>query len=384
MATERQSQFGSPLVKNLVHFGEQEFVAPIEVVILFWAREYALNIINVSFIGVWLPLSYERGRKNFLLVIAKAGGDCRNSDIRTYRFQMTDQILRAIIPLDDAETTYDLGILRKLHSVPTERWTGGNGRAVWGEWNHPGESGRSLTSIVHAPLDYHWDFVIKRGTVAVDIGGHSGDTAIPMALIGYDAVPKTKSNVVVVEPNPAVLPVLHVNLAMNTHIGDFYVVEAAITNSDMDEIELADHGNAECNGGVLEGGLSADLAKKLRDVAGVKYKARGVSMETLFHQIETDIGQPVGFIKIDCEGYDKEIIRPCRDLFAKSKPVLFVEWFAWFAPDDDRDLFDVIKSIDYVPYDPITLQPASLSKRIGDLLCFHKDEIPSFVKASLS
>jgi FkbM family methyltransferase len=230
-------------------------------------------------------------------------------------------------------------------------------------------------------MNYHWDSAMRPGTVAIDIGAHSGDTAIPMALIGYDAVTKTKSNVVVVEPNPAVLPVLQVNLALNAHIGNFYVVEAALTDVDVEEIELADHGNAECNGGVLEANnLSPEVTQRMHEVAGVKYRARGISLETLFREIERNIGQPVGFIKIDCEGHDKEIIRPCRELFGKSRPVLFLEWFAWFTPADDRDLFEVIRFIDYIAFDPITLEPATVSHRIGDLLCFHKEEVPDFVR----
>ncbi|WAC47065.1 FkbM family methyltransferase [Asticcacaulis sp. SL142] len=292
-----------------------------------------------------------------------------------------NKILLPTISADGQETTYDMGVLRTLHSISSEPWTGKSGRALWGEWSHPGEGSRSLTSIMEGPIGYHWGKVLKPGHIAIDIGGHSGDTAIPMALMSYDNSSQCKGSVVVVEPNPAVLPVLHVNLAMNTHIGDFYVVQAAITNTDMDEIELADHGNAQCNGGVLDGGLSRDVAQHLKNVAGTKYMARGVSMETLFRNIETEIKQPVGFIKIDCEGYDKEILRPCRDLFARMKPVLFVEWFAWFAHEDDQDLFKVIESIDYVPYDPITLKLANVQNRIGDLMCFHKDDIPNYVSS---
>jgi FkbM family methyltransferase len=299
--------------------------------------------------------------------------------IRALSLDMTDTVLFPVLPDDGHEVNYDPTVMKALHAISSRPWTGVETRAFWGEWNHPGEGSRSIRTIIQGPFDYHWDKILKPGIVSIDIGGHSGDTAIPMALLSHRPGVVAKPNVIVVEPNPAVLPVLYANLALNTHFGQFFVVEAAITDVDMAEIELADHGNSECNGGVLNGGLSNMLTQKLTQIAGVTYKARGVSMETLFQQIAAITSDPVGFIKIDCEGYDKEILRPCRDLLAASKPALFVEWFAWFEPEDDADLFKVIESIDYLPFDPLTLKRANVADRIGDLLCFHKDQIPDYV-----
>lgn len=293
---------------------------------------------------------------------------------------MSDPVFRPVLLADGHEVTFDMGVMRTLHGISSLPWTGSDVRLFWGEWNHPVEASRSIRQLIQAPIDYNWVRTLRPGMVSIDIGGHSGDTAIPIALMSYDAKSQTKPTVVVVEPNPAVLPILQVNLALNTHMADFYVVEAAITDTDMPEIELADHGNAQCNGGVLKGGLSQPLTHKLSAAAGVSYKVPGVSMATLFDKIAAVTSDPVGFIKIDCEGYDKEILRPCRDLFAVNKPVLFVEWFDWFEPEDDQDLFRVIESIDYVAFCPLHLHRASVAERIGDLLCFHKDAIPDYVR----
>jgi FkbM family methyltransferase len=288
---------------------------------------------------------------------------------------MSTLIPCAVTPATQEEVTFDLGNLRALHSAPCSRWTGTPERALWGEWNHPHEGSRTLTSIIEAAQTWNWDRFIKPDQVVIDIGGHSGDTAIPMALFAYDKATGRKGNVVVVEPNPAVVPVLNVNLALNTHLGHFHSLMAAVTAEDVEEIELADHGNAQCNGGVLgDQTLSAELTERLLSSAGIRYRTPGISLATLFSHVGNHISSdPIGFIKIDCEGYDKEILRPCRELFAEHKPVLFVEWFNWFTPEDDADLFSVINAIDYIAYDPTTLQPADVSVRIGDLLCLHRE-----------
>lgn len=281
-------------------------------------------------------------------------------------------LLRSILIDDSTEAVVGLAVVRRLHSVSSMPWTSRSERVLWGEWDHPGEAARSLTSIIEATRSFNWHRFIGPGKVCIDIGGHSGDTALPMALYSYDNQIGKRGQVIVVEPNPAVIPVLDVNLTMNTHIGDFYVANVAITKVDLEEVELADHGNAECNGGVLAGGgLSALVESRLQSIATNRYKTRGVSLEKLFKEIECTCRKPVGFIKIDCEGYDKEILRPCKSLLMHDMPVLFVEWFEWFTPDDDADLFSVIDSIGYIPYDPLTLMPANLTVRIPDLLCIH-------------
>lgn len=263
--------------------------------------------------------------------------------------------------------------LRTLHTVKGDRWTGSPSRVLWFEWNHPGETSRPLASLMAAAEAFNWPRFIKPGRVAIDIGGHSADTAIPMGLLCYDKDTGTKGHVIVVEPNPAVIPVMDCNLAINTHIANFYSVAAAITAHDMDEIELADHGNSQCNGGVLQSGLSTNVAQKLEDAAEFRYTARGISMDTLFTEAKkVSGGQPIGFVKLDCEGYDKEILRPCAALLEQDKPILFVEWFDWFEDEDDIDLFAVIDSLGYVPFDPVTLQPSSLDRPTSDILCVHK------------
>jgi len=81
-------------------------------------------------------------------------------------------------------------------------------------------------------------------------------------------------------------------------------------------------------------------------------------------------------MKTDCEGYDQEILLSSKDVLNQIKPTLFIEWFAWFQPDESERLFRIIDDINYVALHPGTLQPVTASgQKLDDLTCIHKDRI---------
>lgn len=73
-----------------------------------------------------------------------------------------------------------------------------DGRVELARWLHPAESPKVVTQEV---VD-HLRTIVKPGDVAIDIGAHTGDTTVPMAL----AVGPTGC-VIALEPNPYVFPV---------------------------------------------------------------------------------------------------------------------------------------------------------------------------------
>ncbi|PWB94057.1 FkbM family methyltransferase [Methylosinus sporium] len=276
------------------------------------------------------------------------------------------------------ENTYDLKPVRTLHTLEADRWLGRPGCAFWCEWDHQGETPRSFAWIVEDLERQNWRRFIAPGSTVVDVGGHSGDTAVPMGLFAYDREGDRRGKVIVVEPNPEVLKVMTINLAMNPHIADFKIMPCAITERDVDEIELSDHGNAHCNGGVIENThYSDECTGKIAAASVNRYKARGVTLPTLLRECGVEDFSTVSFIKTDCEGYDKDILRGSAEFIRAYQPNLFVEWFAWFSPEDDADLFQAVDEIGYVAYDPTTLAPARLDHRISDILCLPKGRAPS-------
>ena len=281
--------------------------------------------------------------------------------------------IRDFAPHVTTPSAHDMGAARTMHQIDASRWTGVPSSAFWCEWNHPQEGSRTLSEMVTQLEGQNWARLIVPGSVCIDIGAHSGDTAIPMGLFSFDKIRGRQGAVYAVEPNPHLKDIIGINLALNGGIARFSHAPYAITASDIDSVELADHGNSNCNGGILDGGFSDALDQQLRDAAVFKYNARGVSLGTLLREMPEDDARNVRFIKTDCEGYDKEILRNSKEAIQQIKPAMYVEWFAWFNSDDSDDLFSAIGEIGYEAFNPFNMNPIDRSiDRTHDLICLPK------------
>ena len=114
-------------------------------------------------------------------------------------------------------------------------------------------------------------------------------------------------------------------------------------------------------------------------ISAVKYYlvvCKGLTLESMCKKYLTDEETTnISFIKIDTEGHDKEIIRSSKEFLNKYKPNLFIEWFAFYGDEESFDLFKVIEDINYVAFNPINLEKASIKDRIWGLILIHKDKI---------
>ena len=240
----------------------------------------------------------------------------------------------------------------------------------WFEMDHQFERVPDFKTI----FDYyivknHWSQWIKPGMTCIDIGGHSGDTAIPMMT-------QCRSTVLTVEPNPTILPYLKFNCSVNTHLGRFVVATEAVTNQNADGLTFKDHQNGMCNGGLVGETWDAETTAKVQGMSGASITVSGMTLETMLDKYLTaeEIAN-IGFIKTDTEGHDIEIIRNIRDILVKYKPVLFTEWFAQYSAADTAELFKVISEAGYVAFNPETMEEADPSQRCEDLVCLHQDNL---------
>ena len=217
--------------------------------------------------------------------------------------------------------------------------------------------------------DLYWKFWIKPGMTCIDIGGHSGDTAIPMMAL-------CRSTVLTVEPNPVILPYLELNCAVNHHLGKFVIATEAVTNQATDTLVFGDHQNGMCNGGILSTTWDEETARKIVGMTGQTITISGMPLEDMCNKYLTpeEINN-IGFVKIDTEGHEIEIIRSSKDFLIKHKPVLFTEWFFAFSDKDTAELFKVIDEAGYVAHYPNTMQVADPTIRSNDLVCIHKDNL---------
>lgn len=243
----------------------------------------------------------------------------------------------------------------------------------WFEMNHSGEGARNLLDIFDLYLNqYNWDKFIKPGSTVIDIGGHSGDTAVPMQFL-------SRGTVLSVEPNPTIKPYLDYCCEQNQSLGKFVTAHEAVTTVNMDAVEILDHNNALCNGGLIDQTWTQDLQERMKSISGNKVTVPGLTLENLLNKYLTpeEINN-IGFIKTDTEGHDKSILESSKELITRLKPVIFTEWFFAYTEAESKDLFRVIADLDYLPFYPETLTPATVDKRSEDLVLIHKDRIGEF------
>ena len=261
--------------------------------------------------------------------------------------------------------------LRRAHKLELDSYGYTNERCYWLEMEHQYEVVPDFKTIFdYYAVKNNWDKWIKPGMTCIDIGGHSGDTAIPMMVY-------SRGTVLTVEPNPTIRPYLELNCAMNNHLGKRFVVASeAVTNQNADGLVFKDHNNGMCNGGLVGETWDSETQARVAGMSGQSITVSGLTLETMldkyltFEEIEN-----IGFIKTDTEGHDIEIIRNIRNILVKYKPVLFTEWFTQYSSSDTEELFRVINNAGYVPFYPETMEEANPSIHSEDLVCLHQDNL---------
>src|SRR2546427_3721189 len=119
------------------------------------------------------------------------------------------------------------------------------GRIEVAQWLHPGAY-RVAPLQVQAAVDQLRRF-LRAGDVAIDIGAHTGDTTLPIALaVGATGL------VMGLEPNPYVFPVLERNASLNRAKTTILPLNfAAMRTHGLYEFQYGEEGY--CNGGVYQG-----------------------------------------------------------------------------------------------------------------------------------
>jgi FkbM family methyltransferase len=175
--------------------------------------------------------------------------------------------------------------------------------------------------------------LIPDDSVAIDIGAHTGDTSVAYSLILGNT-----GKVIAFEPNPLAYEVLKVNSELNNNIIPYNL---AITETEGEfTFHYTDIGL--CNGGfgeVLQYGPAA--------IGTVPLKVKGVNFEKWIEKNHKELLQKIKFIKIDTEGYDKNIIKSMKNFINKYQPTIQAEVYTGLSKDEKIEFFNIIKSINY-------------------------------------
>ena len=170
---------------------------------------------------------------------------------------------------------------------------------------------------------------------AIDIRANFGHTTVQMALatsltgltLGFD-------------PNPCVFEILQRNAALNPDLVRVGAHNLAISEHD-DEFYYNSSEASFNNGGI------AKTPNNKHGKYSLSTKIKGVNLEGFLEKEYPDFLKKLTLIKIDTEGYDKEIIRSISSLITKYKPVIISECFGKNSDKEKFEQFNLLESLGY-------------------------------------
>lgn len=183
------------------------------------------------------------------------------------------------------------------------------GTVSYAQWKHPSEDEKVIEEKTVAFLKTF----LRDGDFCIDIGSHTGDTAIPMAL----AVDKT-GFVLALEPNPFVFTVLNKNAFLNKEHTNILPLMIAVCENDGDiEFEYSDSGY--CNGGLHE------HVSRWKHGHAFKLPVTGMNLPDLLQRNFSERLPRLRFIKVDAEGYDLSVLKSCSRIIDEYRPYIKAE-----------------------------------------------------------
>jgi len=205
------------------------------------------------------------------------------------------------------------------------------GVVEFAKWENPLAS---PIQIKQSDIDFFRKF-IRKGDFVIDIGANIGDTTVPMALaagkegltLGFD-------------PNPFVYKILEANASLNKDKTNIVPVCSAISTEE-EEFYFISSEASFANGGI------SPTRKSHHGKYICAEKVKGVNLLDYLQSHFQDQLSRLSFIKIDTEGYDKEIIRSISDLIERHKPIIIAESFGKSPDEAKKELFELISRHGY-------------------------------------
>ena len=232
----------------------------------------------------------------------------------------------------------------------------------YAQWLHPKETKKVLNNEL---IDAYRE-ILNEGDFCIDIGAHTGDSTIPIAL----AV-KTQGCVLAMEPNPYVYYVLEKNARANAHLANIKpMMAAAGTTEDFLEFEYSDSGF--CNGGRHEG------ISVLSHGHAFKHEVLCVDIDKELHEDFSDVLPRLKFIKVDAEGFDLYVLQSMMNIIKTYQPIVKAEVYKKTDHDYRQRLLSLFENLGYSVYkiveEPIKTGPRLTTDNLEewkhyDILC---------------
>lgn len=214
------------------------------------------------------------------------------------------------------EILYGLGLRppTREYQFAIERYElEGIGPVDYAQWLHPGAlRWGTRPRIEEVERLRRW---VRPGDVVIDIGAHTGDTTLPLALAAGSG-----GLVLAFEPNPYVFRVLAANAGLNRLTTNIHPYMFAATEEDGPvTFEYSDAGY--CNGGRHVG------VSRWRHAHFFPLEVTGRNVVRFLQAHYPERLGAVRFLKMDTEGYDHLVFRSLRPLIEASRPVIRSEIF---------------------------------------------------------
>jgi FkbM family methyltransferase len=207
----------------------------------------------------------------------------------------------------------------------------GFGDVRFARWLHPGETPKNITQ---DSVDALRSF-LRVGDVAIDIGAHTGDSTLPIALAVGAA-----GAVFALEPNPYVFRVLEINAALNPSATRIVpLMFAAMPEDGEFDFEYSDSGY--CNGGFHQG-----LSRwKHGHFSMLRVSGRNLA-EYLRRNAAPELAR-LRYIKIDTEGLDRAVVGTLADVLRTRRPYLKAEIYKHLPAEERRGFHADLRALGY-------------------------------------
>lgn len=223
---------------------------------------------------------------------------------------------------------------KQYHYQVNEFDIDGIGPVRYAQWLHPKETPKTITSaMVQA-----YRGILNEGDFCIDIGAHSGDSTLPMALaVGH------RGCVLALEPNPYVYHVLEKNARLNPELTHIKTLMAAATpHNQFIEFEYSDSGF--CNGGRHEN------ISSLKHGHSYKLSVFGIDLSKELKSDFSSLLPRLKFIKVDAEGYDLYVLQSIQDIIKTCRPGIKAEVFKNTDESYRESLFNFLSDEGYRIY----------------------------------
>lgn len=210
----------------------------------------------------------------------------------------------------------------------------GYGTVQFANWENP----LVEEKVISAANIRFFERFLKKGDLAIDIGANIGQMSVSLGLItGKEGL------TLGFDPNPFVFEILTQNAKLNSDKTNIIPYNCAITDTDGEFY----YNSSEAS--FNNGGISTEKQNR-HGKYSLETKIPGINLEKFLEKNHPDKLNSLKLIKIDTEGYDKEIVKSISDLLVKYKPVVITECFFKNTPEERFEQYELFASKGYSVY----------------------------------